>query len=222
MFHNRPSAVPITRASLVFSTVARRVKLVFALYLVLMYIDYCIVFLGVTVRLHGFFCGLMTLNLKAYCVFRMFLRVKKIAGFVPLAKMALPFIDCNKDSLLDAVVVFKVVRKLCVIERSRRTRRRRRVRVRHTEREGHDERGREHHRDDSGTGSKESHRSKHSEQERCSKSGESETERERESLEGRSKEAANGGAAGYEPEFRSIPRRQRRERQEAHSRREIH
>lgn len=109
-----PKSVPVVESDFVFSAIAEELGVIFAIFLILIYISCFIMFVNIALKMQKRFYKLSAFGLSVVFIFQVFLSIGGVTKFIPSTGVTLPLISYGGSSIMTTIVIFSIIQGMYV------------------------------------------------------------------------------------------------------------
>jgi len=110
-----PSSIPVVKSDFIFSAIGEELGGIFALCIILIYLNLFISFINIALMQRDMFYKLIALGLSIIFIFQVFLCIGGATKFIPSTGVTLPLISNGGSSIIYIMILFSVMQGLCMI-----------------------------------------------------------------------------------------------------------
>lgn len=100
-----PTSVPIRESDFIFSAISEELGALFALCMILVYLNCFIWFINIAVKVNNFFYKLTALGFSVMLMFQTFLTLGGVTKFIPSTGVTLPMVSYGGSSVLSVIIM---------------------------------------------------------------------------------------------------------------------
>lgn len=122
-----PSSIPVVDSDFIFAAISEEMGGLFALFLILIYINCFIVLIRISLKIEDKFYSLLSVGFSVMFGFQVFLCIGGVIKFIPSTGVTLPFISSGGSSVFSKIFMFMIVQGVYIlgqknkrVERSRK------------------------------------------------------------------------------------------------------
>jgi len=109
LYQGLPTTIPVVDSDFIFSAISEELGGLFALCLILLYINCFIIIINVSLKTKDSFYRLLSLGFAVMLGFQVFLSIGGVIKFIPSTGVTLPFISSGGSSIVATIVMFMVM-----------------------------------------------------------------------------------------------------------------
>lgn len=109
LFQGLPTTIPVVDSDFIYSAIAEEFGGLFALCLILIYINCFILLINISLKLEDNFYRLLSLGFAVMFGFQIFLSVGGVIKFIPSTGVTLPLISSGGSSIVATIIMFMVI-----------------------------------------------------------------------------------------------------------------
>lgn len=104
-----PTDIPVVDSDFIFSAISEEFGGLFAICIILIYINIFVVFMNMAIKQEDTFYRLLAIGLSVMFTFQAFLSIGGVIKFIPSTGVTLPLISYGGSSALSTVVMFMIM-----------------------------------------------------------------------------------------------------------------
>lgn len=109
LYQGLPNTIPVVDSDFIFSAIAEEFGGLFAICLILLYINCFLLLISVSLKTNDNFYSLLSLGFAVMFGFQVFLSIGGVVKFIPSTGVTLPFISSGGSSILAMIIMFMIV-----------------------------------------------------------------------------------------------------------------
>lgn len=109
LYRGLPTSIPVVDSDFIFSAIAEEFGGLFALCLILLYINCFIILINISLKLEDNFYRLLSLGFAVMFGFQAFLSIGGVIKFIPSTGVTLPLISSGGSSIVSTIIMFMVI-----------------------------------------------------------------------------------------------------------------
>jgi peptidoglycan glycosyltransferase len=109
LYQGLPTTIPVVDSDFIYSAISEEFGGLFALCLILIYINCFIILINVSLKTKDKFYSLLSLGFSVMFGFQMFLSIGGVIKFIPSTGVTLPFVSSGGSSILATIIMFMVI-----------------------------------------------------------------------------------------------------------------
>ncbi|CUH93182.1 FtsW/RodA/SpoVE family cell cycle protein [Herbinix luporum] len=109
LYQGLPKSIPVVDSDFVFAAISEEFGGLFALCLILLYINCFIIMINISVKLDDNFYKLLSLGFSVMFGFQTFLCIGGVIKFIPSTGVTLPLISYGGSSIVSTIIMFAVI-----------------------------------------------------------------------------------------------------------------
>lgn len=120
LFQGLPTSIPVVDSDFIFSAISEELGGLFALCIILLYINCFISLIDVSLKNSDDFFRLLALGFSVMFGFQVFLSIGGVIKFIPSTGVTLPFISSGGSSIISTIIMFMVVQGIYQVSDSKK------------------------------------------------------------------------------------------------------
>lgn len=104
-----PTSIPVVDSDFIFAAISEELGGLFALFLILLYINCFIVLINIAIKSENNFFRLLALGFSVMFGFQIFLSVGGVIKFIPSTGVTLPLVSYGGSSVVSTIVMLMVI-----------------------------------------------------------------------------------------------------------------
>lgn len=121
LYQGMPTTIPVVDSDFIYSAIAEEFGGLFALCLILLYINCFIFLINISLRTANNFYRLISLGFSIMFGFQMFLSIGGVIKFIPSTGVTLPFISAGGSSIVATIIMFMVIQGIYQVGNASKT-----------------------------------------------------------------------------------------------------
>lgn len=109
LYQGLPTTIPVVDSDFIYSAISEEFGGLFALCLILIYINCFIILINISLKLEDNFYRLLSLGFSVIFAFQVFLSIGGVIKFIPSTGVTLPFISSGGSSIVATILMFMVI-----------------------------------------------------------------------------------------------------------------
>ena len=109
LYQGLPTTIPVVDSDFVFSAIAEEFGGLFAICLILLYVNCFLVLINVSLKTSDNFYRLLSMGFAVMFGFQVFLSIGGVIKFIPSTGVTLPFISSGGSSIVAMIIMFMIV-----------------------------------------------------------------------------------------------------------------
>lgn len=109
LYQGLPTSIPVVDSDFIYSAISEEFGGLFALSLILIYINCFILMINISLKLTDNFYRLLSLGFSVMFGFQVFLSIGGVIKFIPSTGVTLPFISYGGTSIMSTIIMFMVI-----------------------------------------------------------------------------------------------------------------
>lgn len=109
LYQGLPTSIPVVDSDFIFAAIAEEFGGLFALCLILLYINCFIILINISLKLEDNFYRLLSLGFSVMFGFQMFLSIGGVIKFIPSTGVTLPLISYGGSSIVSTIIMFMII-----------------------------------------------------------------------------------------------------------------
>jgi peptidoglycan glycosyltransferase len=109
LYQGLPTTIPVVDSDFIFSSIAEELGGLFAICLILIYINCFLALINVSLKSNDNFYSLLCLGFAVMLGFQVFLSIGGVIKFIPSTGVTLPFISSGGSSIVAMILMFMIV-----------------------------------------------------------------------------------------------------------------
>ncbi len=110
-----PKSVPVVESDFIFAAIAEEMGVIFAIFLIMIYISCFIMFINIALKMKKRFYKLSAFGLSVVFIFQIFLSIGGVTKFIPSTGVTLPLISYGGSSIITTIVIFSIIQGMYVL-----------------------------------------------------------------------------------------------------------
>lgn len=109
LYQGLPTTIPVVDSDFVYSAISEEFGGLFALCLILLYINCFMIIINISLKLEDNFYRLLALGFAVMFGFQIFLSIGGVIKFIPSTGVTLPLISSGGSSILSTIIMFMII-----------------------------------------------------------------------------------------------------------------
>jgi cell division protein FtsW (lipid II flippase) len=109
LYQGLPTTIPVVDSDFIFSAISEELGGLFAICLILLYVNSFLVLINVSIRTKDSFYRLLSLGFAVMFGFQAFLSIGGVIKFIPSTGVTLPFVSSGGSSIVAVIIMFMLV-----------------------------------------------------------------------------------------------------------------